>query len=142
MTLKHILSTQQFLNEKVVEDIFDFADTFEKADKKRNVPKLLRGKILACVFYEPSTRTRFSFESAMLKLGGAIISKESAGHFSSAIKGETLEDTIRIISGYRDHIPITDLKMMWSLNRHQPLSPILRCDVYISRPRRSPEGRV
>ncbi len=104
MTLKHILSTQQFLNHKIVKDIFDLADRFEKADKKGNIPKLLRGKILACVFYEPSTRTRFSFESAMLKLGGAVISTERAGHFSSAIKGETLEDTIRIISGYCDAI--------------------------------------
>ncbi len=104
MDLKHILSTQQFLNRQTLQDIFKIADKFEKAVQKNKVPKLLQNKILACVFYEPSTRTRFSFESAMLKLGGQVISTESAGHFSSAIKGETLEDSIRIISGYSDAI--------------------------------------
>ncbi len=104
MDLKHILSTQQFLNRKTLQKIFKIADKFEKADQKDKVPKLLQNKILSCVFYEPSTRTRFSFESAMLKLGGQVISTESAGHFSSAIKGETLEDSIRIISGYSNAI--------------------------------------
>lgn len=104
MDLKHILSTQQFLERDVIMGIFKIANSFEKADQKDKVPKLLQGKILSCVFYEPSTRTRFSFESAMLKLGGDVISTESAGHFSSAIKGETLEDSIRIISGYSDVI--------------------------------------
>lgn len=102
--MKHILSTQQFLDKKELVSIFKKADKFEKADRQGKIPKLLRDKILSCVFYEPSTRTRFSFESAMLKLGGQVISTESAGHFSSAIKGETLEDSIRIISGYSDII--------------------------------------
>ncbi len=104
MNFEHILSTKQFLNKKVLEEIFKVADSFEKADRKDKIPKILQSKILSCVFYEPSTRTRFSFESAMLKLGGQVISTESAGHFSSAIKGETLEDSIRIISGYSDVI--------------------------------------
>ncbi|MCH8856302.1 MAG: aspartate carbamoyltransferase, partial [Proteobacteria bacterium] len=60
--------------------------------------------MLATLFYEPSTRTRFSFESAMQKLGGDVITTESAAHFSSAIKGESLEDTIRIVGGYSDAI--------------------------------------
>ncbi|RWZ79421.1 MAG: aspartate carbamoyltransferase [Candidatus Chaera renei] len=102
--MRHILSTQQFLNRKELAGIFKKADVFEKADRRGEIAKPLRGKILACLFYEPSTRTRFSFESAMLKLGGQVISTESAGHFSSAIKGETLEDSIRIISGYSDMI--------------------------------------
>ena len=104
MNLKHILSTQQFLNKNVLLDIFKKADQFEKADRRNKVPKLLRNKILSCIFYEPSTRTRLSFESAMLKLGGQVISTENAGQFSSAIKGETLEDSIRVISGYSDAI--------------------------------------
>lgn len=104
MDFKHILSTQQFLNRKTLQDIFKIANKFEEADQKEKVPKLLQNKILSCIFYEPSTRTRFSFESAMLKLGGQVISTESAGHFSSAIKGETLEDSIRIVSGYSDVI--------------------------------------
>ena len=55
------------------------------------------------LFYEASTRTRMSFESAMIKLGGSCIT-ENASQFSSATKGETLEDTIRVISNYADFI--------------------------------------
>ncbi len=64
----------------------------------------LRGKIMASVFYEPSTRTRFSFEAAMLRLDGRVISAEDASKGSSAAKGESLEDTVRIIGGYADLI--------------------------------------
>jgi aspartate carbamoyltransferase catalytic subunit len=59
---------------------------------------------MAALFYEPSTRTRLSFESAMLRLGGRTIGTDNAREFSSAAKGETLEDTIRIVSGYADVI--------------------------------------
>lgn len=104
MKLKHILSTQQFLNIKAPIDIFRRADKLENADRQDKITRLLQNKILSCVFYEPSTRTRFSFESAMLKLGGQVISTENAGQFSSAVKGETLEDSIKIISGYSDII--------------------------------------
>jgi aspartate carbamoyltransferase catalytic subunit len=68
--------------------------------------KPLGGKVMATLFYEPSTRTRFSFESAMLRLGGGVIATEHAGVFSSAAKGETLEDTIRVVAGYADVIVI------------------------------------
>lgn len=64
----------------------------------------LEGRLLATIFYEPSTRTRFSFESAMLRLGGQVMSAENAARASSSSKGESLEDTIRIISGYADAI--------------------------------------
>ncbi|WP_241715616.1 aspartate carbamoyltransferase [Sulfoacidibacillus ferrooxidans] len=60
--------------------------------------------IMAALFFEPSTRTRLSFETAMLRLGGQVISTESAREFSSAVKGETLEDTIRVVAGYVDLI--------------------------------------
>ena len=63
----------------------------------------LRGKVLATLFYEPSTRTRLSFESAMLRLGGRVISVAEAKS-SSAAKGETLHDTIRTVEGYADVI--------------------------------------
>lgn len=66
----------------------------------------LEGRLLATIFYEPSTRTRFSFESAMLRLGGQVLTAENAGKASSVSKGESLEDTIRIISGYADAIVI------------------------------------
>lgn len=59
---------------------------------------------MSTLFYEPSTRTRLSFESAMTRLGGTVLSTESAGEYSSAAKGETLEDTIRTIEGYADCI--------------------------------------
>jgi aspartate carbamoyltransferase catalytic subunit len=59
---------------------------------------------MAALFYEPSTRTRLSFESAMLRLGGRTMGTDNAREFSSAAKGETLEDTIRIVSGYSDVI--------------------------------------
>ncbi len=104
--MKHILSTQQFFDKDLLESIFRQAEYWEKNSQKntiqRNTP--LANRILACIFYEPSTRTRLSFESAILRLGGRVISTENAGHFSSAIKGETLEDSIRVISEYADFI--------------------------------------
>ncbi len=57
-------------------------------------------------FYEPSTRTRFSFESAMIKLGGNVITTENDREFSSATKGETTEDTVRVVGKYADAIVI------------------------------------
>jgi aspartate carbamoyltransferase catalytic subunit len=64
----------------------------------------LQGKILASLFYEPSTRTRFSFESAMLRLGGQVLTAADAMTESSAAKGETLEDTVRVVAEYVDGI--------------------------------------
>ena len=66
----------------------------------------LSGRLLATVFYEPSTRTRFSFEAAMHRLGGQVLSAENATRDSSAAKGESLEDAIRVMSGYVDAIVI------------------------------------
>ena len=66
---------------------------------------------MACLFYEPSTRTRFSFESAMIRLGGNVISTENAQDFSSAAKGETLEDTIRVVNNYSDVIVLRHHEM-------------------------------
>ena len=100
MKLRHIISAGQF-------DAKTLAALFSLATKIKNNhydKKALEGKILASLFYEPSTRTRLSFESAMLKLGGKVISTENAKEFSSAAKGETLEDTIRVIGYYADVI--------------------------------------
>jgi aspartate carbamoyltransferase catalytic subunit len=82
---------------------------FARADQMRAIRAgdgLLAGRILATLFYEPSTRTRLSFESAMFRLGGQVLSTENAREFSSAMKGETVEDTIRIVAGYADGIVI------------------------------------
>ncbi|MFH1997317.1 MAG: aspartate carbamoyltransferase [Patescibacteria group bacterium] len=104
MRFKHIISVKQFLDIDILDKIFQLADEMEKNDKANKLQYSLKGKILATVFYEPSTRTRFSFESAMHKLGGSVITTESAPHFSSVTKGETLQDTIKVINGYADAI--------------------------------------
>lgn len=96
--MKHIVESQQF-DQKLIAKLFAVADRLEK-----KTDNSLNGKIMASLFYEPSTRTRFSFESAMLRLGGSVITTESAKEFSSAAKGETLEDSIRVIGNYADVI--------------------------------------
>ncbi len=85
----------------LIEQLLEGAAAFERADSAR-AP--LRGRLLATLFYEPSTRTRFSFEAAMFRLGGQVLSAENAAEASSAAKGESLEDAMRIISGYADAI--------------------------------------
>lgn len=103
--MKHVISVKQFQDKSLLEDLFESAAKFQSL-KPSNYPKVLENKIVATLFYEPSTRTRLSFESAVQRLDGMIISTESAGQFSSAAKGETIEDTIRIIMGYADAIVI------------------------------------
>lgn len=97
----HVLSASQF-NQKELFEILKLAHEMEIILKKGG-SEMARGKILAALFYEPSTRTRLSFETAMCRLGGSVIS-ETDVHFSSAFKGEVLADTIRIVSGYADVI--------------------------------------
>ena len=98
MKLKNLIESQQLDKETIF-------NLFKKADELReSVKNPLKGKILATLFYEPSTRTRLSFESAMLKLGGQVISTENAKEFSSATKGESLEDSIRTVASYSDII--------------------------------------
>ncbi len=104
MQFKHVISTKQFLDTNFLDKLFELADEMEQRDKENKLSNPLAGKVLATVFYEPSTRTRFSFESAMHKLGGRVITTENASRFSSAAKGETLQDTIKIIGGYADVI--------------------------------------
>lgn len=96
--LNNVISSDQFDRERL-DDIFTRArDLAGRRDTR------LAGQIMATLFYEPSTRTRLSFESAMLRLGGAVVGTEAARQFSSVYKGETLEDTIRMVSGYADVI--------------------------------------
>lgn len=103
----HILESQQF-DELFLYNIFtlttEIREKFESPSGARFFGGVLGDKTLATLFYEPSTRTRFSFESAMQKLGGSVISTENANEFSSAAKGESLKDTIRVVSGYADAI--------------------------------------
>ncbi len=102
MRLSHIIRAQQF-NRDILAEVFSVAKEMEEIVKQGG-SDLLRRKIMATVFYEPSTRTRLSFESAMRKLGGEVITTENAREFSSAAKGETLEDTVRIVDSYADVI--------------------------------------
>src|SRR6266404_3638138 len=102
--MNHILTGKQFADTKLREKLFKKAQKFEKLDVQKKIPKILSGKILATVFYEPSTRTRLSFESAALRLGAGVISVEDARASSSDAKGESLEDTIRMVNCYADLI--------------------------------------
>lgn len=96
----HIVKSQQFTRE-IITQIFHHADYIEK---NPIMPYNLSGRIMATLFYEPSTRTRLSFESAMLRMGGQILTTENAKDFSSAAKGENIEDTIRVVQNYADVI--------------------------------------
>jgi aspartate carbamoyltransferase catalytic subunit len=103
--LKHVYEAQQF-DRELLERVFSIADQMKAdlASGGRHFARSLEGKIMAALFYEPSTRTRFSFESAMLRLGGNIITTENAREFSSAAKGESLYDSTRVMNGYADVI--------------------------------------
>ena len=97
---KDVLSTNQF-NRDSLGVLFQLTDYFKRMIRTQTpLPQYLRGKHLACVFMEPSTRTSSSFQSAMLRLGGTAIQINEAG--SSSEKGETLEDTIRCLESYAD----------------------------------------
>src|SRR6059058_2612559 len=99
--LSHVVESQQF-SRALLEELFTRADEI-KREPHRFIGRLA-GQVMAALFYEPSTRTRLSFEAAMLRLGGQTMGTDNAREFSSAAKGETLEDTVRIVAGYADVI--------------------------------------
>ncbi|KAH8287029.1 hypothetical protein KR054_000750 [Drosophila jambulina] len=97
---KHILSVDMFSKEHL-NDIFNLAQLLKlRVTKDRTVDELLRGKVMASVFYEVSTRTQCSFAAAMLRLGGSVITMDQIT--SSVKKGETLEDSIKVMASYSD----------------------------------------
>lgn len=100
MNNKHLIDPMDFSVEEL-DEIFKLAQDIIKDPQKYS--KICDGKILATLFYEPSTRTRFSFEAAMMRLGGKILGF-SEPNSSSASKGETIADTIRMVSIYTDII--------------------------------------
>lgn len=102
MKLHHVIEAQQF-DLPTINGLFETAREMEQLVARGGTDKF-RSRLMATLFYEPSTRTRFSFEAAMHRLGGQVISTENAAEFSSVAKGETLEDTIRIMNGYVDVI--------------------------------------
>lgn len=102
MKLQHIVESQQFTL-PFLSELFQASDQMEKV-VARGGTQDYNNKIMACLFYEPSTRTRLSFETAMLRLGGKVISTEQAKEFSSAARGESLEDTVRVLNHFVDVI--------------------------------------
>ena len=104
-----ILHGNQF-TKKDIDAIMKTASYFEKELKKKDQVSLLKGKILATLFYEPSTRTRLSFETAMQRLGGGVVSMGSV-ESSSVAKGESLTDTVRTVAQYADMIVIRHPKI-------------------------------
>ena len=99
--MKHILTGKQFTKTDLKE-IFDLAELVKANPEKYT--NALDGKVITTLFFEPSTRTRLSFESTIQRLGAKLISTENAKSNSSSTKGELLEDSIRVISGYSDAI--------------------------------------
>ena len=96
--MRHVISPLDFTVEEL-DQLLDLANDIEHHREK--YAHACDGKILATLFYEPSTRTRLSFESAMLRMGGKVLGFSSASS-SSAAKGESVSDTLRMISCYAD----------------------------------------
>jgi carbamoyl-phosphate synthase/aspartate carbamoyltransferase/dihydroorotase/carbamoyl-phosphate synthase/aspartate carbamoyltransferase len=103
LTGTDILSVSQFDAEKL-EYIFARAREMQEMVRRVGGTELLKGRVLACFFYEPSTRTSASFIAAMERLGGGVIPITQGVQFSSVSKGETLADTIRVLEQYADVI--------------------------------------
>jgi len=91
------------LSREQIEQVMDLAQRLVPYARGEKTTKVMDGKILANLFFEPSTRTRLSFESAMVRLGGRFI-EIAQPQSSSVVKGETLADTVRMVEGYADAI--------------------------------------
>lgn len=102
MQLQHIISAEQF-DRGFLDTLFREARYMEKVVRDGG-SKCLTQKLMATFFYEPSTRTRLSFEAAMHRLGGRVMSTDHAKVFSSVAKGEDIRDSIRTLSAYADVI--------------------------------------
>jgi aspartate carbamoyltransferase catalytic subunit len=100
--MRHVISVQDFSPEEIIA-VLDRAEKMVDIARGEAVSEFLRGKVLACIFFEPSTRTRLSFETAMNRLGGGVIGFAGT-EATSVVKGETLADTIRMVSAYADAV--------------------------------------
>jgi len=92
-------------SKKEIEYILDVAEEFEDTYRKKTQMKLAEGKILATLFFQPSTRTQFSFQTSMHRLGGSVLGFAGT-EYTSVMKGENLEDTIRMFDSYTNIIVI------------------------------------
>ncbi len=102
--LRHLTESQQLTVPVLLELFARFRDMERVVARGGTLD--YHHRIMAALFYAPSTRTRLSFEAAMHRLGGRVVSTENARAFSSEIEGEQVEDTIRIVAGYSDVIVI------------------------------------
>jgi aspartate carbamoyltransferase catalytic subunit len=102
--MRNVVSISDFTRAKV-EQLIDLAETL-RGETRQDLRSRLRGALVATLFYEPSTRTRLSFEAAVTRLGGNIVGAENAKENSSAKKGETLADVFRVVGSYADAIVI------------------------------------
>ena len=100
---EHVFCTQQFKKDFIFE-LFELTMDIKKSPEK--FTNELKNKIVALLFYESSTRTKISFESATLRMGGKIITTENATKISSAFKEESIEDTVCMLSNYSDFLII------------------------------------
>jgi aspartate carbamoyltransferase catalytic subunit len=105
--MRHVVRAQQFTPE-IMSELFKRADLLQGVighpRKHQQIGKLLEGGMMFNLFYEPSTRTRMSFAAAGQHLGMQVVGTENAREFSSAIKGETLEDTVRVLCEYHPSV--------------------------------------
>jgi aspartate carbamoyltransferase catalytic subunit len=101
--MHHVLAAKQF-NPEELGEIFEQTDQFKEMchtdEGRRESAQMHVGQQICSAFYEPSTRTKASFELAAAKLGMGLFETESAGEFSSIAKGETIEDTVRVLGSY------------------------------------------
>ena len=100
--MRHVISVHDLSTEEII-DVLDRAEGMLAVARGEATMDRLKGKVLASIFFEPSTRTRLSFETAMLRLGGGVIGFAGT-EATSVVKGETLADTIRMVSGYADAV--------------------------------------
>ena len=100
--MRHVISVHDLCAEEIV-SVLDRAEDMLAIARGEASSDLLKGKVLASIFFEPSTRTRLSFETAMNRLGGSVVGFAGT-EATSVVKGETLADTIRMVSGYADAV--------------------------------------
>lgn len=101
--MKHILRSQQFDRaslEKLFQETTKIKNLFQNKKERDHLKNLLKNKVMFTIFYEPSTRTRISFSAAAIHLGMEVIATENARDFSSAMKGESLKDSIKVLCEY------------------------------------------
>lgn len=112
-----VIEAQQF-DRETLNAIFEVARSMENIRNNSSGSQMLKGYLMATLFYEPSTRTRLSFESAMRRLGGDVLTTENAREFSSAAKGETLEGATLLFDKSKVHLGIHFFLFCMKLNFH------------------------